>query len=217
MTTGTELDWATDVLDGLGCPRTLGAQQALVAVAVEEATRAADNPDDTTQPEPGATTYNWVGVRNYPSWAVGIAATVTTLRNGYYGPVLDALAAGDAQTIVTAWARSPWGTWSGDPAAAVATLRTVQADWPLYGSRSVPGAGPTAPPAPPAATTPEDTMPTAIWDPAASKVRVFGRSPENHLLEFSPDPADPSGWSVTDITDALAQAYPHAGPYEVAS
>lgn len=214
--TGTELQWADDLLEALSIPCSLGAEQALVAVAVEEGTRAADNPDDTTEPEPGASAYNWVGVRNYPSWNVGIAATAATLRNGYYGAVLDALAAGDAPAIVDAWARSPWGTWQGDPAAAAATLTQVQANWASYGSRSVPGAGPATTPATPATTT-EDDMPSAVWDPTAAKIRVFARDPNSHLLEFSPDPADPSGWSVTDVTDALLQAYPHSGPYEVAS
>lgn len=215
--TGTELDWATDVLDGLGILPTLGALQALVAVAAEEGTAAADNPDDTTQPEPGATTYNWVGVRNYPSWDVGVAATVTTLRNGDYGPVLAALAGGDPAAIVEAWARSPWGTWEGDPNAALATLADVQAHWAMYASRSVPGTAPTTTPATPANTPLEYDMPSAVWDPTAAKIRVFARDPNSHLLEFSPDPADPSGWSVTDVTDALLQAYPHSGPYEVAS
>ena len=85
---GTELEWATDVLDGLGIAPSLGALQALVAVAAEEGTRARDNADDTTEPEPGASTYNWVGVRNYPTWSEGIAATVTTLENGDYGAIL---------------------------------------------------------------------------------------------------------------------------------
>lgn len=210
---GTEVEWATALLGALGVPVSEGALQALVAVAVEEGTRASDNPDDTTQPEPGATAYNTVGVRNYPSWAEGIAATAATLRNGDYPAILAALAAGDPAATVTAWAQSPWGTWSGDPAAARSTLAQVQANWGAYASRPVPGPGPTIPPP----ITQEDPMPQAVYDPATGRVIVVARSPQNHLLTFTPDPQDPSGWSVTDVTDALLNAYPNAGPYEVAS
>jgi hypothetical protein len=45
---------------------------------------AAFNPFNTTEPWPGATDYNTALVKNYPTASAGIAATVKTLRNGYY-------------------------------------------------------------------------------------------------------------------------------------
>lgn len=42
------------------------------------------NPFNTTEPWPGASEYNTAGVKNYPSAQAGIAATVATLRNGFY-------------------------------------------------------------------------------------------------------------------------------------
>lgn len=66
---------------------------------------------DTTEREPGSWSVNSVGVQAYPDEATGLRATVTTLNNGYYGPILAALRAGDdAQAVASAVANSPWGT-----------------------------------------------------------------------------------------------------------
>jgi hypothetical protein len=52
-----------------------------------------------------------VAVQAYTSWADGFRATLTTLGNGRYGPILSALSAGDsAQAVAVAVAASPWGT-----------------------------------------------------------------------------------------------------------
>lgn len=45
---------------------------------------AAFNAWNTTEPWPGATDYNAQGVKNYATASAGTAATVATLRNGYY-------------------------------------------------------------------------------------------------------------------------------------
>ena len=214
---GTELEWADAVLGRLGIAPTLAAEQALVAAAVGENSRAADNPDDTTQPGPaGTTNYNSAGVRNYPTWTDGVDETVATLSNGLYGPVLAALAvAGQPQAadrIVTAWARSPWGTWHGAPdpaAAAIATLRAVQAAWPTYAARPVAGAGPTTPGAPK-----EPAMHPIVVD---GQLQVWYANPDGHLMRLTPNTADPSGWSVLDVTDAIAHAYPTVPLYLAAS
>lgn len=210
--TGTELAWARALLGALDIAPTDGAEQALVAVAVQEGTRAADNPDDTTEPEPGTTDYNTVGVRNYPSWNIGVEATAATLRNGLYQPILNALAAGKPANVVVAWAHSSWGTWSGDQAAALRTLAAVQANWPHYAAQAVPGAGPATAGLP--LRTKGSPMDTVVTPDGT--LHVFCASPAGHLLHFVPNPHDPSGWSVTDVTDALLNAYPHAGPYLVA-
>jgi hypothetical protein len=69
------------------------------------------NPLNTTQPEPGATSMNSVGVKAYVSWAQGFLATIVTLHNGRYDAILAALASGnDASAVAQAVAASPWGT-----------------------------------------------------------------------------------------------------------
>ncbi|MGO8683916.1 MAG: hypothetical protein ACLQUT_04985 [Thermoleophilia bacterium] len=69
------------------------------------------NPLNTTLPEPGSTSMNWVGVQAYTSWARGFQATVATLYNGNYTAIIAALKAGtSAQAVADAVAASPWGT-----------------------------------------------------------------------------------------------------------
>lgn len=205
---GTEARWAAALLSRLGLPPTAQRLQALVAVAVEENTRATDNPDDTTMPgPPGTTLYNPVGVRDYPTWDDGLTETVATLDLPAYAQVRGALRANSARRIVTAWARSPWGTWSGDPQAALDTLAEVRANWAAYGAQLVPGPGPLTPPAQP---TEEHPMVAIVVD---GHEVVWYRNPAGHLMRIAPDPANPSGWSVIDVTATIAEAYPNQPPY----
>ena len=44
--------------------------------------------------------------------------------------------------------------------------------------------------------------------------KVYAVSPDNHLLVFTPA-NNPAGWTVDDVTDALAGAFPGSGPYLV--
>jgi len=60
-----------------------------------ELSGATNNPLNTTQPEPGATDFNTVGVKNYPTASIGEQATATTLFNGYYPDLDKALASGN--------------------------------------------------------------------------------------------------------------------------
>lgn len=83
----------------------------LNAWARAEGGSASNNPFNTTQGAPGATSYNSVGVRNYVTPSQGIGATVQTLNNGRYGNILAALRAGNnARAAASALASSPWGT-----------------------------------------------------------------------------------------------------------
>jgi hypothetical protein len=87
------------------------------------------NPLNTTWELPGATKYNAVGVRNYPTEADGILAESSTLRLSYYAELVAACRRGaPLGHLANLLAHSPYGTgqaiWAGidaykrDPAAA---------------------------------------------------------------------------------------------------
>jgi hypothetical protein len=100
------------LLDRLVAPATAENVRALSAWIEAEFNRAdLNNPLATTMPAPGARSVNDHGVKGYPSVAIGLDATVRTLRNGLYPGILAALAGGDsALRVVQAVAASPWGT-----------------------------------------------------------------------------------------------------------
>jgi peptidoglycan hydrolase CwlO-like protein len=111
----TPLTWAKALLQQIGMPLTAQNIAALTAWELAEGghwhNSAHYNPLNTTMPEPGASAMNSVGVKAYVSWTQGFAATIATLRNGYYGGILAALRAGDdAIAVADAVAASPWGT-----------------------------------------------------------------------------------------------------------
>jgi peptidoglycan hydrolase CwlO-like protein len=113
------LSWAKALLEKLSMPVTSQNVAAVTAWELAEGghwhNSAHYNPLNTTQPMPGATSMNSVGVKAYSSWAQGFAATIITLHNGYYGGILAALRNGDdAQAVATAVGASPWGTNSFD-------------------------------------------------------------------------------------------------------
>ena len=115
----TPLSWAKALLQKLGMPVTSSNVAAVTAWELAEGghwhNSAHYNPLNTTQPMPGATSMNSVGVKAYSSWGQGFAATLTTLHNGYYDGILSALRRGDdAQGVANAVGDSPWGTNSFD-------------------------------------------------------------------------------------------------------
>lgn len=108
------LGWEAQVLQKLGAlagPHAVGLLRAWQSC---EGGSAAFNPLNTTQPEPGATDYNSVHVKNYPSQEVGLRATVATLTNGFYPGIVRDLRMG-TYTPAAIVARnaaefSKWGT-----------------------------------------------------------------------------------------------------------
>lgn len=76
------------------------------------------NPLNTTQSAPGAWTFNSVGVKNYPTWSIGLDATLRTLSLGAYSGIRIALSnGGNALAVLSAVNASPWGTKSKNPAS----------------------------------------------------------------------------------------------------
>jgi hypothetical protein len=115
-TSYTEESWARAFLTSAGLPAK-GCDLAAVEAwqHAEGSNPAWHNPLDTTQPWPRANPashgINSVNVQSYPDVRSGLAATVHTLYNGRYGPVIAALRANNnAQRVADKVAGSPWGT-----------------------------------------------------------------------------------------------------------
>jgi hypothetical protein len=113
----TPTTFAQALLTALGEPVTDPNVQAVTAWEAAEGgnwhNTAAYNPLNTTLSEPGATSINSAGVKAYTSWAQGLDATTSTLQEGPYAGIRDAMASGqDAQAVVNAVLASPWGTQS---------------------------------------------------------------------------------------------------------
>jgi peptidoglycan hydrolase CwlO-like protein len=111
----TQLTWARALLVAMRFPVTADNVAAVTAWEMAEGghwyNTAHYNPLNTTQRMPGATVFNSVGVKAYTSWKQGLQATMITLKNGYYGGILDALKRGkDAEAVARAVGASPWGT-----------------------------------------------------------------------------------------------------------
>jgi hypothetical protein len=103
-------DFYTRLLNRLGYPVTAENLKFLQSWQRAEG-GSPDNPFNTTQGAPGATNFNSVGVKRYPSVDVGLDATVKTLTNGRYGGILGALQSGQsAMAAAIALEHSPWGT-----------------------------------------------------------------------------------------------------------
>lgn len=109
--TGDESTFAVNLLISLPAPVTDSNVSAIVAWERAEGGISHNNPLNTTQDMPGATNFNSVGVKTYVDITQGLQATVITLKNGLYGPILDALAAGTSSCAVAhAITQTPWGT-----------------------------------------------------------------------------------------------------------
>jgi peptidoglycan hydrolase CwlO-like protein len=111
----TQLTWARALLVAMRLPVTADNVAAVTAWEMAEGghwyNTAYYNPLNTTQSMPGATVFNSVGVKAYTSWKQGLEATVKTLKNGYYGGIIEALRRGnDASSVAAAVGASPWGT-----------------------------------------------------------------------------------------------------------
>ena len=111
----TQFTWAQALLVTMRLPVTADNVAAITAWEMAEGghwyNTAYYNPLNTTQDMPGATVFNSVGVKAYTSWKQGLEATVKTLKNGYYGGIIDALRRGnDASGVAQAVGNSPWGT-----------------------------------------------------------------------------------------------------------
>lgn len=103
--------WARQLLIETHSPLTDKNMVAMLAWLGGEGTTAKNNPLGTTRSGFGGTEFNTTGVKNYPTFANGIRATVATLNLTYYADIRAALKKGDnIQHVVAAVIASPWGT-----------------------------------------------------------------------------------------------------------
>lgn len=103
--------WGKNFLRAIGAPFNVQTDLFLRAWAQSENSAAKFNPYATTQPMPGSTKFNSIGVRNYLTWQQGVEATAITIKNGRYPNLLAALKEGkDANKMAAALKASPWGT-----------------------------------------------------------------------------------------------------------
>jgi hypothetical protein len=108
------------VLNAIHAPVTHQNVAALVGWQAAEGGAVHNNPFNTTQGAPGATTFNSVGVKSYPGFNTAVHATVQTLTNGRYGSIIGALKASNPHAFVSAVGSSPWGTSGSTLAGTVA-------------------------------------------------------------------------------------------------
>jgi hypothetical protein len=112
------------ILAGIGAPDTQPNAQSLADwIALEQGGKwppsATYNPLNTTQSEPGATSFNSAGVKNYTSWGAGISATDVTIENGYPG-ILSALRSGSGILNPDATVQAELLKWSGGGYSSIA-------------------------------------------------------------------------------------------------
>ncbi len=84
-------------------------------IAQAEGGSARNNMWNTTEKYPGATNYNSIGVKNYPSEDAGVDATTQTFKSKGHGyERIERLLREDApaRKVVIAWGESDWGTAS---------------------------------------------------------------------------------------------------------
>jgi hypothetical protein len=104
-------DFAKAVLAQLGAPASDSNIAFLVGMMQREGGTATFNPLNSTLVMPGSSSYNPVGVQNYPDAPTGVAATAHTLANGYYPNIIADLRAGDGQRAANEGA--DLSKWSG--------------------------------------------------------------------------------------------------------
>lgn len=93
-----ETSWINAFLQSIGAPATTANVSSISSWIAHEGpygTQGQNNPLNTTESEPGATSFDGLAVKDYPSPAEGIQATAATIEGGNYGDILMALRSGN--------------------------------------------------------------------------------------------------------------------------
>ena len=120
----TKAQWARDLLQALPSAGLLNPKSVACVVAwqIAEGNGGRNNPLNTTLAAGAIGSINADGVKDYPTKAAGIHATVVTLRMPAYSDIRKALSSGNTSAFADAVAASPWGTTSADIHGAVASV-----------------------------------------------------------------------------------------------
>lgn len=131
----TRGEFANAFLKEIGAPVTRRNRRALLAWMQAEGDAGRFNPLNTTHEAPGASDFNWVGVKNYVNFGQGVWATAETLNYGAdrdlygYKPIRARLRGNKpAWRTLQAVEHSQWGTGG----LALRVLRTVPILSALY-------------------------------------------------------------------------------------
>lgn len=195
------MGWERAVLRGIGAPVTPSNIKFLRAWQRAEGGTAAYNPLNTTQSAPGAGSYNSVGVRDFRSRQQGLNATIKTLLNGRYGPIIQGLKqSADPAHLAAAVGSSPWGT-SGEtiskvlgsplPATMPKTGKTMVAPGAVS---DVPGGIPTAPGADPQRQTALlslQHLASGDYDPTKALADLLAAGRAQQPVQHLPSPKAP--------------------------
>jgi hypothetical protein len=132
--------WAELLLSRLGAPICQDNLIAVVAWESAEGTAAAYNPLATTHDFPGATDFNGVGVKNYPSLGDGLQATIDTLVLGSptygYGAVLASLSGcAPAESTGAAINASSWCRGCAGGLYVMNVVPLVRSDYERFATR----------------------------------------------------------------------------------
>jgi len=219
-------NWQSAILRGVGAPVTPSNIHLLNTWQRAEGGGTANdanfNPLNTTQTMNGARSINSVGVKSYRSAAEGIQATVQTLLNGHYGPILAGLRSNASPVrIAQAIAASPWGAGEGvlhllGRGGGGSSPLAVS---PAAGPRAVPAAPGSLSPAPPSFKLPQITLPDVSgslariaegWKPTETLQATTDSLLQQMLRGPSlvPTPRDLRGHSVQQTLATPAPATP---------
>jgi hypothetical protein len=104
------MTFAKSLLATIGAPQTSANINSILGWINHEGGGGTNNPLNTTQAMGGSTSFNSVGVQNFSSLAVGVAANAKTLLGGNYSDIVSALRSGQG---LCGRSFSGLSTWSG--------------------------------------------------------------------------------------------------------
>lgn len=109
--TATRGFFAEQLLLGLNAPVNKHTVYGILAWLEGENTKAKNNPLATTRIGYGGTAFNTAGVKNYPTFAMGMQATLSTIKLAPYKKLRAVINIGEsAHDIAREIVASPWGT-----------------------------------------------------------------------------------------------------------